>query len=59
MRNSFPLKCRGLDNIAVKLINGYMSYLKRAGKKSAVREKPAEYLTTHDNDTDDYPIANN
>jgi four helix bundle protein len=50
---------RELVNTAVKLINGYMRYLKRAGKKSAVREEPAEYLTGHHNDTDDYPIANN
>jgi hypothetical protein len=38
---------RDLVNTAVKLVNGYMNYLKRAGKKSAVHEDSAEYLTNN------------
>jgi len=40
-------KGRELVNTAVKLVNGYMNYLKRAGNKSTIREDPAEYLTTN------------
>ena len=40
-------KGRELVNTAVKLVNGYMNYLKRAGNKPTVREKPEEYLTTN------------
>jgi hypothetical protein len=50
---------RDLVNTAVKLINGHMNYLKRAAKKSAVREDVAEHLTAYLNNTDDYPITNN
>ena len=50
---------RDLVNTAVKLINGYMNYLKRAGKKSAVHEDPAEYVTENQNDTDNSPAADN
>jgi four helix bundle protein len=39
------LRGRNLVNAAVRLINGYMSYLKRAGGSSGVRESGAEYLT--------------
>ncbi len=38
---------RELVNTAVKLINGYMSYLRRAGQEQTVREEPAEYLTNN------------
>ncbi len=44
-------KGRGLVNTAVKLINGYMNYLKRAGKKPAICEDSAEYLTGDRTDT--------
>ena len=40
-------KGRELVNTAVKLVNGYMNYLKKAGDKMAVRENPEEYLTTY------------
>jgi four helix bundle protein len=40
-------KGRELVNTAVKLVNGYMNYLKRAGDKPTIREDPAEYLTTN------------
>ena len=50
---------RELVNTAVKLINGYMNYLKRAGKKSAVHEDPAEYVTENQNETDNFPAADN
>jgi four helix bundle protein len=40
-------KGRELVNTAVKLVNGYMNYLKKAGNKPTVREDPAEYLTTN------------
>jgi len=36
---------RNLVNTAVKLINGYMNYLKRAGKKQAVHEDVSPYGT--------------
>ena len=39
-------KGRELVNTAVKLVNGYMNYLKKAGNKSTVRENSEEYLTT-------------
>jgi four helix bundle protein len=38
-------KGRGLVNNAVKLINGYMNYLKRAAKGSSIQEESAEYIT--------------
>ena len=34
---------RKLVNIAVKLINGYMNYLKKAGGNTSIREEPSEY----------------
>jgi len=37
---------RELVNTAMKWVNGYMNYLKKAGNKSTVKEDPAEYLTT-------------
>ena len=38
-------KGRELINTAVKLINGYMNYLKRqAGKAPSVQEEPTEYV---------------
>jgi len=38
-------KGRGLVNTAVKLINGYMNYLKRqAGKAPSGQEEPTEYV---------------
>jgi len=36
---------RNIVNTAVKLINGYMNYLKRAGKKQAVHEDVSPYGT--------------
>ena len=39
---------RDLVNTSVRLISGYMNYLKRAGKSSHIREDMAEYLTTYD-----------
>jgi len=36
---------RNLVNTAVKLINGYMNYLKRAGEKQAVHEDVSPYGT--------------
>ena len=36
---------RNLANTAVKLINGYMNYLKRAGKKYSVHENVSPYGT--------------
>jgi hypothetical protein len=36
---------RDLVNTAVKLINGYMNYLKRAGEKQAVHENVSPYGT--------------
>ena len=39
-------KGRELVNTAVKLVNGYMNYLKKTGNKSTAREDPAECLTT-------------
>jgi four helix bundle protein len=36
---------RGFVNTAVKLINGYMNYLKRAGKKQSVHEDISTYNT--------------
>jgi len=39
-------KGRNLVNWAVKLINGYMNYLKRAAKEPSIQEEPAEYFTT-------------
>ena len=43
----------GLVNTAVKLINGYMNYLKRqAGRAPAVKEEPAEYVAENDNHID-------
>ena len=50
---------RRLVNTAVKLLNGYMNYLKRAGKKSAVHEDPAEYVTGNQNNTNSSPAADN
>jgi len=47
-------KGRKLVNTAVKLINGYMNYLKRAGKNSTVREDPSEYLTAAQNNPDNF-----
>ena len=35
---------RDLVNTAVKLINGYMSYLRRASERSGVREPIGEYV---------------
>jgi len=46
MPEEMLIKGRELVNTAVKLVNGYMNYLKKAGNKSTVRENPAEYLTT-------------
>lgn len=34
---------RNLVNISVKLINGYMNYLKRAGEKQSVHEDVSQY----------------
>jgi len=42
---------RGLVNTAVKLLSGYMNYLKRAGKKAGVREDLEEYATANQGDT--------
>jgi len=43
-------KGRSLVNNAVRLINGYMNYLKRAGKKVSVQEAPTEYeIIDHNN----------
>ncbi len=36
-------KGRELVNHAVKLVNGYMSYLKRAGANTTVKEKRPSY----------------
>jgi four helix bundle protein len=36
---------RDLVNTAVKLINGYMSYLRRAGTRSDVKETLAQYVS--------------
>ena len=53
-------KWRNLANIAVKLINGYMNYLKKAGKGQTVKEDPAEYITEdHNHPNEPYPITNN
>ena len=35
---------RELVNFAVKLTNGYINYLRRAGKKSSVREDSSKYV---------------
>lgn len=42
-------KGRDLVNTAVKLINGYMNYLKRASKEQAVKEPPAPYAIEVEN----------
>ena len=39
------LKGRELVNTAVKLINGYMNYLKRVAKDSSIRKSSAIYVT--------------
>jgi hypothetical protein len=36
-----------------------LNYLKRAGRKSAVHEDPAEYVTGNQNDADNSPAADN
>jgi four helix bundle protein len=41
-------KGRVLVNNAVKLINGYMNYLKRASRSPDIREKPQEYFALGD-----------
>ncbi len=38
---------RNLVNTAVKLINGYMNYLQKAGGKNSIREEPSEYKLTN------------
>jgi hypothetical protein len=45
-------KGRSLVNTAVKVLNGYMNYLKRAGKNPAIREDLAQYATSNRGDTD-------
>lgn len=51
---------RSLVNTAVKLINGYMNYLKRAAMSSRVGEDLAEYVTQDQNDPEgSHPIADN
>ena len=55
-------KGRGLVNSAVKLINGYMNYLKRAAKEPSIQEEPAEYFTTVNGDeeiSDEYLLNGN
>ena len=53
-------KCRELVNTAVKLINGYMNYLKKGGKAPYVQEEPAEYATFDCGYQDNiYSITNN
>ena len=42
---------RGLVNTAVRCLNGYMNYLKGAGKKAVVGEDLAEYATANQGDT--------
>lgn len=42
-------KGRNIINKAIKLINGYMNYLKRAPKGQTLKEPPATYETTPDN----------
>ena len=42
---------RSLENTAVRLINGYMNYLKRAGKKSGIREDLPQYAASNQGDT--------
>lgn len=43
-------KGRDLVNTAVKLINGYMKYLKKAGNKPSVSEEPGEYVIKYQED---------
>ena len=43
-------KGRSLVNDAVKLINGYMNYLKKAGKKPSISEDPGAYITQYPED---------
>jgi len=51
-------KRRDLVNTAVKLINGYMNCLKKAGKKPTISKDSAEYLTADDNHPDNFsPIT--
>ena len=47
-------KGRELANTAVKLINGYMNYLKKAGKAPSVQEEISPYNTINSalNDSD-------
>ena len=53
-------KGRNLVNRAVKLINGYMNYLKRVGKRPVINEDPSEYFTEdHGNLDGSYPITDN
>lgn len=42
-------KGRNIINKAIKLINGYMNYLKRAPKGQTLKEPPATYETIPDN----------
>ena len=51
-------KGRGLVNTAVKLINGYMNYLKReAGKVPTIQEEPGAYVAEETEVF--YPITDN
>jgi len=51
---------RELVNTAVKLLNGYISYLQRAGKQSAVYEESSGYSVSNDSCSNNiYPITDN
>lgn len=53
-------KGRDLVNTAVKLVNGYMNYLKKAGKGASVEEEPAKYAAMDNNNLGNiYPITDN
>ena len=50
-------KGRNLVDTAVKLINGYMNYLKRAGTRSGVNEPLAEYGCAADEHNPESPMT--
>ena len=50
---------RTLVNGVVRVLNGYVNYLKRAGKDSAVHEDAADCVTENQNDTDKCRAADN
>ncbi len=61
INNEMLSKGRTLVNDAVKLINGYMNYLKKAaGNKTSISEEPGEYIVAYQEDLQesDFPPDN-